>query len=398
MRTPATFTLVVINRSLRTFGYGFVSVLLGIYLSLLGGSDAQVIVALGVSLASGAALNILVGRYGDRYGRRRAFVLFGLAMTASGLVLGLAPGFGIAVLALLLGSVSPTGTEVGPFLSLEQSVVAEVTKPAGRARAFALYNLLGAFAGAAGALASGIPTLFLGAAPTAADSLRPMFILYAVLGVAAAGLGRALPGRVEVAADRARAPLSNESRTRVARIAGLFAVDSFAGGFVIQSFVAFWFFQTFPESREILGPIFFAAGILTALSFLAAARLSERIGLLETMVFTHLPSNVLLILVPLAPTFLLALGLYLGRMALSQMDIPTRQAYLAGIVAREERTAANATTNAARSLAHAGGPFTAGALVPLLGLAFPFFLGGSLKMVYDLTLYAVFRKVRPGEG
>ncbi|MDX1534427.1 MAG: MFS transporter, partial [Thermoplasmata archaeon] len=388
-------TLVIANRGIRTFGYGFVSVLLGIYLSLLGASDGQVILALGVSLASGAGLNILVGRYGDRYGRRRAMVLFGLTMTASGLVLGLAPSFGLALVALLLGSVSPTGTEVGPFLSLEQSVVAEAVEPARRARAFALYNLLGAFAGAAGALASGLPTFLLGAAPMTADPLRPMFILYAVLGVVAAGLGRALPRKVEVAEDRASTPLTAESRVRVARIAGLFAVDSFAGGFIIQSFVAFWFYVTFPESREILGPIFFASGVLTALSFLAAARLSERIGLLETMVFTHLPSNVLLILVPLAPTFPLALGLYLGRNALSQMDVPTRQAYLAGIVAREERTTANATTNATRSLAHAGGPFAAGALVPLLGLAFPFFAGGGLKILYDLTLYAIFRKVRP---
>lgn len=383
------------NRAVRTFGYGFTGVLLGIYLSLLGGGDAAVVAALGISLLSGAVLNVLVGYRGDRFGRRRTVVLFGLLMASAGLLLAVAPTFSLALLVLLLGTVSPTGTEVGPFLAMEQSVVADVARRGRRTRAFAAYNLAGSLAAALGALASGLPTYVLGEVPTTPDPLRPMFLLYAVLGLTAAALGWALPQSVELPNREEPVRLAPRSRARVSRLSALFAVDSFAGGFVIQSFVAFWFFVTYPESREVLGLLFFAAGVLTALSFLAAARLGERFGLLETMVFTHLPSNVLLILIPVAPGFLPALGLYLGRMALSQMDVPTRQAYLAGIVARQERTAANAATNTARNLAQAGGPLTAGAVVSLVGLALPFFLGGGIKILYDLSLYAAFRRIPP---
>lgn len=383
------------NRAVRTFGYGFTGVLLGIYLSLLGGGDAAVVAALGISLLSGAVLNVLVGYRGDRFGRRRTVVLFGLLMASAGLLLAVAPTFSLALLVLLLGTVSPTGTEVGPFLAMEQSVVADVARAGRRTRAFAAYNLAGSLAAALGALASGLPTYVLGEVPTTPDPLRPMFLLYAFLGLTAAALGWALPKSVELPHREEPVRLTPPSRARVARLSALFAMDSFAGGFVIQSFVAFWFFVTYPESREVLGLLFFAAGLLTALSFLAAARLGERFGLLETMVFTHLPSNVLLILIPVAPGFLPALGLYLGRMALSQMDVPTRQAYLAGIVARRERTAANAATNTARNLAQAGGPLTAGAVVSLLGLALPFFLGGGIKILYDLSLYAAFRRIPP---
>lgn len=323
-------------------------------------------------------------------------VLFGLLMAAAGALLAFAPSFPVALAALALGATSPTGTEVSPFLSVEQSIVAEVARAGRRTRAFATYNLLGSLGAAAGALASGVPTVILGAVPTSPDPLRPMFLLYATLGMAAAAIAAALPPQIELSsrpADRVR--LSKESRSRVGRMSGLFAVDSYAGGFVIQSFVSFWFFTTYPESREVLGLVFFASGVLTAFSFLAAARLGERFGLLETMVFTHIPSNVLLVLVPLAPGFPAALALYLGRMALSQMDVPTRQAYLAGIVGREERTPANAATNTARNVAQAAGPFSSGGVVSALGLSAPFLLGGTLKIAYDLAVYAAFRRVKP---
>jgi len=248
---------------------------------------------------------------------------------------------------------------------------------------------------AAGALVSSVPTLVLGQAPTDADPLRPMFALYAGLGIVAAALSLMLPEAVEIHGQRPRVLLSSEARSRVIRISGLFAVDSFAGGFVIQSFVSLWFYTTYPESREVLGLIFFAAGVLTACSFLIAARLGERFGLLETMVFSHVPSNILLMLVPIAGSFPLALAFYLARMALSQMDVPTRQAYLAGIVSREERTAANAATNTARNVAQSAGPFTSGGVIVALGLSAPFLLGGGLKILYDLAIFAAFRRVRP---
>lgn len=382
---------------MRTFGYGFTTVLLGIYLEFLGGPEAVVVASLGISLVSGAVLNVLVGYYGDRFGRRKAMTAFGLLMTVAGLILAAAPTFPVALIALFLGATSPTGTEVSPFLSIEQSIVAEAARQGRRTRAFAAYNLLGSLGAAAGALASNAPTFLMGYAPADAGPLRPMFFLYALLGLVAAGLSQLLPGSVEIETRTERVPLSPESRSRILHISALFGVDSLAGGFVIQGFVSIWFFTRYPESRDILGLIFFAAGVLTAFSFLVAARLGERFGLLETMVFTHIPSNVLLMLVPLAPGFVLALAAYLGRMALSQMDVPTRQAYLAGIVAREERTAANATSNTARNVAQAAGPFSAGAVVSAVGLSAPFFIGGGLKIAYDLAIFGAFRNVKPAE-
>jgi len=373
-----------------------VSVLLAIYLKLLGGDAVTVVASLGISLATGAALNILVGYFGDRFGRRRAMALFGLLMTASGVLLAVAPSFPYALAALALGATSPTGTEVSPFLSVEQSIVADIAREGQRTRAFAVYNLLGSLGAAAGALASGVPTLLVGGVPTTADPIRPMFLLYAVLGLVAAGLSLSLPASVELSAPQERVHLSPQSRTRVARIALLFGVDSFAGGFVLQSFVSFWFYTVHPESAPVLPLIFFAAGVLSAFSFLAAARLGERFGLLETMVFSHIPSSLLLIAVPLLPGFLPALGAYLARMAISQMDVPTRQAYIAGIVAKEERTAANAVTNTVRNVAQSAGPFSSGAVIAALGsLAVPFLIGGGLKIVYDLAIFASFRRVKP---
>lgn len=352
---------------------------------------------LGISLVAGAALNILVGYYGDRFGRRRAMSAFGLTMAAAGLVLAVAPNFAIALVALIFGAMSPTGTEVSPFLALEQSIVADVAKRGRRTRAFAAYNLIGTLGAAAGALASGLPTLWAGGTPLTADALRPMFFLYAALGLIAAGLSRALPASVELERKGERVRLSAESRTRVARMSALFATDSFGGGFVLQSFISFWFFVTYGASTDTLAVIFFVAGVLSALSFLAAAWMGERIGLLETMVLTHLPSSIFLILMPLAPSFTLAMAAYLARMAISQMDVPTRQAYLAGIVEREERTAANAATNTARNLSQSSAPFVSGGVIALLGLSAPFFIGGGIKIAYDVAVFGTFRRIKPAE-
>jgi MFS family permease len=324
-------------------------------------------------------------------------IAFGLLMTTTGVVLAVAHSFPVAVAALFLGAASPTGTEVSPFLAIEQSIVAEVASRGRRTRAYAVYNLLGALAASAGALAA-VPFLVgLGSTPASADPLRPLFLLYAALGLLAATISAALPATVEI--DRREEPvvLSPQSRSRVGKMAALFAVDSLAGGFVIQGFVSLWFFTRFPESTTYLGIIFGAAGALSALSFPIAARLGERIGLLETMVATHLPSNLLLMAVPLAPTFSLALAAYLARMALSQMDVPTRQAYLAGIVAREERTAANALTNVARNTTQSIGPLLAGVVMSALGSGVPFLLGGGLKAAYDLAIFQSFRRIRPEE-
>ena len=388
--------LLIANRATRTFGYGFLAVVLGIYLDRLGTSPALVIAAFGVALASAAVLNILVGYYGDRFGRKKAMILFGLLMTVAGLILAVASNFPIALLGLAFGAVSPTGTEVSPFLSIEQSIVADAARQGRRTRAFAVYNLLGSLGAAAGGLAGGVPALLAGGTP-AVDDLRPMFLLYALLGLVAAGISAALPGSVELREEQKRVPLSPTSRSRIVAIGSLFATDSFAGGFVLQGTILYWFSVTYPGSQGYLGLIFAIAGVLSAFSFLLAARLGERIGLLETMVYTHIPSNVLLILIPLAPGLPFAVAAYLGRQALSQMDVPTRQAYLAGIVSQEERTAANAYTNTARNATQAAGPFLASGLVTLLGqqLGITFFFGGGIKIAYDLAIYRAFRRIRP---
>jgi MFS family permease len=382
---------------MRTFGYGFLAVILGIYLTLIGGSTAVVIASLSISLLAGAVLNILVSHYGDRFGRRKALIAFGLLMTVAGAILAFAPNFPTALVALFLGAASPTGTEVGPFLAIEQTIVADVARSGRRTRAFAVYNLLGSLGASAGALAA-VPVLAqLGSAPASPDPLRPLFLVYAAIGIVVAVISAALPASVELADRSTRIPLSPQSRSRVAKIAALFAVDSFAGGFVIQGVVSLWFFQRYPESTAYLGFIFAAAGVLSAFSSLVAARLGERIGLLETMVFTHLPSNVLLIAVPLAPNLALAAGAYLARMALSQMDVPTRQAYLAGIVTAQERTSANSLTNMARNTTQGIGPIVAGAVTAAVGASVPFFIGGGLKILYDLAIFRGFHEVRPEE-
>lgn len=380
---------------MRTFGYGFLAVTLGIYLALIGGPAPVVIASLSISLLSGAALNVLVSHYGDRFGRRKAMIVFGLLMTVAGAILAVAPNFPTALIALFLGAASPTGTEVSPFLAIEQTIVADVAKSGRRTRAFAVYNLLGSLGASAGALAA-VPVMAqLGPTPSSPDPLRPLFLLYAAIGIVVALISAILPATVELKDRSNRVPMSPQSRSRVARLAALFAVDSFAGGFVIQGFVSLWFFQRYPESTAYLGIIFAAAGVLSAFSFLVAARLGERIGLLETMVFTHLPSNVLLIAVPLAPNLPLAIAAYLSRMALSQMDVPTRQAYLAGIVEPQERTAANALTNVARNTTQGIGPIVAGGVTAALGSSVPFFIGGGLKILYDLTIFRGFRTIRP---
>jgi MFS family permease len=361
----------------------------------LGATPVLVILAFGVSLVSGAALNVLVGAFGDRFGRRRAMIAFGILMSLSGIVLAAAPSVGLAIAGLAFGGVSPTGTEVSPFLSIEQTIVADAAPHRGRTRAFAVYNLLGSLGASAGGLLGGVPAILAAPVPPPVDSFRPLFVLYAILGVIAAGISAMLPSTVELKAPE-RPSLSAESRSRIAGIAALFSADSFAGGFVLQATILYWFAQTFPGSEEYLGFVFAVAGILSAASFLIAARLGERIGLLETMVVTHLPSSVLLILIPLAGSLPLAIAAYLARQALSQMDVPTRQAYVAGIIRPEERTPANAITNTSRNTTQAVGPLAASAVVQFTGtLSTAFFFGGAIKIAYDLAIFRAFRRIRP---
>jgi predicted MFS family arabinose efflux permease len=286
----------------------------------------------------------------------------------------------------LTGTVSTEVVESGPFTSLEQAMLPSAAGPLDATRLFGTYNTVATLAGSAGALAAGL-VAFLDVEP------QRLLLVYVVVAVTGAALTLGLSEAVEPAVRGVRQPLER-SRRVVRRLSGLFALDSFGGGFVTQAFIAYWFTETYGTSPEVLGAAFFAVGLLQALSFQGAVRLAGRIGLVSTMVFTHLPSNVLLALIPLAPNEITAFGLLFARYALSQMDVPTRQAYVVGVVDPEERTAAAAYTNTARYVTRPLGPLVAAPILQV-SLGAPFLIAGAIKSAYDLMLFAEFRRRLP---
>ena len=339
---------------------------------------------LGALLAGAALASLILARFGDRIGRRRAYGGLLVLMGAAGTVFALTGSLPALILAALTGTVSTDVVESGPFTSLEQAMLPHATDRDPTA-AFGAYNTIATIAGALGALAAGGPTLL------HTGSAR-WLLAYPIVAALALPVAASLTPRVEAGVARPRRPL-HRSRGIVYRLAALFAVDSLGGGFVVQAFIAYWFARKFGTSAATLGVVFFGIAILQALSFQAAVRLARRIGLLRTMVFTHLPSNVLLATIPLAPSQGVAIALLLSRFALSQMDVPTRQAYVVGVVDPGERTAAAGITNTARYVTRPIGPLLAAPLTQL-GLGVPFVVGGAIKCVYDLGLYALFRRVR----
>jgi MFS family permease len=389
---------ILLIRALRAFAYGFGSVLLGVSLEAAGFSGTQVGIILTATLVGSAALTALLGYVGDRIGRRTAHVGLSLLMAGAGTVFAVTDSFWALLLAALSGTVATAALESGPFVTLEQAIIPQASSPEQRNRVFGLYNAVAAIAGSLGALAAGGPAFFSGFFPTLPASQR-WFLLYAALGIAAALLAAQLSDRVEIigqTVERRAAPL-RRSRRIVFGLSGLFALDAFGGGFVLQAFIVYWFRVRFDASSELLGLVFFGVGILQSVSFLVAARLANRIGLVNTMVFTHLPSNVLLAAIPFAPNLGLALTLLLARFALSQMDVPARQSYVVAVVDPDERTAAASVTNATRTVAQAVSPALAGVLLQSLALGAPFILSGALKGIYDLGLLAAFRNVKPKE-
>ncbi len=382
-------------QALRAFAYGLGSVLIGVSLARAGRSGAQVGLVLGALLAGTALVSLLLARYGERVGRRRAYRLLLLGMGVAGTVFAVTTWPVALVLAALTGTVSTEVVESGPFTSLEQAMLPNTVAPQRRTWLFGRYNVVATLAGSLGALAAGGPALLEGGLPALPASQRLLlaYPLAAAAGlVVAAGLSPAVEADRHEPGGRGR-PLQR-SRGIVRRLAGLFALDSFGGGFVVQAFVAYWFARRFGASTELLGLVFFVVGLLQAVSFQLAVRLAERIGLLPTMVFTHLPSNLLLAAVAFAPNLPTALGLLLARFALSQMDVPTRQAYVVGVVDPSERTAAAAYTNSARYLARPLAPLVAGGLLQGAFIGAPFLVAGALKSIYDLGLYRLFRGVR----
>jgi MFS family permease len=398
--------LLYAARVARMFGYGFLAVVLALYLSALGFEKTQIGLLLTLTLVGDTAISLWMSTHADRYGRRRMLVLGSLLILGAGLIFIATDRFIILLAAATVGVISPSGYEVGPFLAIEQAALSQTIPDEQRTRAFAWYNLVGSFATAAGSLAGGgIARLGQAGGLTALASYRVVLAGYALVGLALGWLFWRLSPAVEVARGAAPAPAHQGSRLGlhrsggvVLRLSGLFALDAFGGGFVIQSMLAYWFYLRFGTNEGTLGAIFFGANLLAGVSALAASAIAARIGLVNTMVFTHLPSNVLLMLVPLMPTLPLAILVLLLRFSISQMDVPTRQSYTMAIVRPEERSAAAGITGTARSVGAAAAPVFAGVLLAnpaaMSGL---FFAAGGLKIVYDLLLLRSFRQVRPPE-
>ena len=389
--------LLLASKGTRNFGYGFLSVILGLYLDELGFTPVEVGFILTATLVGSALLTAVVTARADRLGRRRMLMVSSALMALSGITFAVARTPWLLVAAALTGTISATSGEVGPFETVEAAILPQASPEKRRNQAFGLYNSVGAAMVALGALAAGLP-----ARSMQFDllvSYRLMFWLYAALGITTLLISSRLSPKVELAQlpERTSFVTLTHSRGPVLRLAGLFALDAFAGGFVVQSLIAYWFSLRFGVGAEFLGPLFFGVNVMKSISYLLAVRIADKIGLLNTMVFTHLPSNVLLMMIPLMPTLGAASAVLLARHLLSQMDVPTRSSYIVAVVEPEERTAATGVTTLSRTSAQAVGPVIAGAALSVARFGFPFFVGGGLKIVYDVALYFSFRGHKPPE-
>lgn len=381
---------LLVAQGLRATVYGFASVLLGVTLDARGWSTTRVGVLLTAILAGTALASIVVARYADRVGRRRSYAVLFVGLAFTGVVFGLTDNVVMLVLVALTGTLSTEVVESGPFTSLEQAMLPETVPEQRRTRLFGTYNAVATIAGSLGALGAGGPQLLREAGFGVAD--ERFFLALAPVGLVGAAVALSLSPRVEAPrVSRNAAPLER-SRSTVIRLAGLFALDSFGGGFAVQSFLVFFLSRKFGISVGELSVVFFAVGFLQAGSFVAATRLAERFGLLNTMVFTHLPSNFLLAAIAIAPNGGVAIGLLLARFALSQMDVPTRQAYVIALVDPDERVAASAYTATARYAVRPIAPVLGGALQQI-ALGAPLLVAGGIKSVYDLALWSWFRRV-----
>jgi MFS family permease len=398
--------LLFFTRFIRLFAYGSLSVILVFYLVSLGLSESRTGMLLSLTLAGDVLISLFLTTRADRIGRRRTLIVGAALMLGAGVAFAITRNFFFLVVAGTIGVISPSGNEVGPFLSIEQAALSHVVSPEIRTEVFAWYTLAGSLATALGALCSGALTNVLQkTVMTPVSSYRVVVVAYAALGVVLALLFLRLTPAAEVREPQEPSIRNiksffgvGRSHRVVLKLSSLFALDAFAGGFVIQSFAAYWFYLRFATNPATLGAIFFWANVFAGISALLASRLAARIGLVRTMVVTHLPSNVLLILVPLMPTLSLAVFTLLLRFSISQMDVPTRQSYTMAVVSPEERSAAAGITGVARTTGAAISPLFAGMLFAHPSLInVPFFLAGGLKIIYDLLLYRAFAALRPPE-
>lgn len=396
---PLDARLLFAARIVRLFAYGFVAVVLVLYLSAIGLDDHRIGLLLSLTLAGDVIVSLYLTTRADALGRKRTLLAGALLMIGAAVVFAITRDFTLLVLAATIGVISPSGNEVGPFLAVEQVALTQAAHGRDRTSLFAWYNLAGSFATAAGSLAGGfLAGALMSHGFGAVASYRSAIIAYAILGgilaMVFAGVSPAIEG------DRTAKPAGSlfrveQSRSVVTRLSALFAVDAFAGGLVVQSIVAYWFYRRFGLSPAALGSLFFGANLAAGISALTAARIARRFGLLNTMVFTHLPSNILLILIPLMPTLPLAVAVLLLRFSISQMDVPTRQAFVIAAVAPSERTAAAGITGVARTTGAALAPVIAMPLIASLTHSWvPFIAAGALKIVYDVVLLRSCRGVK----
>ena len=404
---PPDGRLLFVTRFIRLFAYGALSVILVFYLTAIGLSPSQVGTLLTLTLVGDTIVSLAITTHADRIGRRRMLVAGSLLMLAAGLAFASTRNFLFLVIAGTIGVISPSGNEVGPFLSIEQAALSQVVTGARRTSAFAWYTMAGSFATALGSLCGGGLSALADRGPSdPAGGYRAVVLLYAVLGLVLALVFTRLSRHAEAApAESGADPVSSKSllgigrsRAVIVKLSGLFALDAFGGGFVVQSFAAYWFYLRWGVNPAELGSIFFGANVFAGLSALLASRLAARFGLVRTMVYTHLPSNILLILVPLMPTLPLAIAVLLLRFSISQMDVPTRQSYVMAVVQPGERSAAAGITGVARTVGASIPPVFAGMLFSQPSLIdYPFFIAGVVKILYDLLLYRQFVAVRPPE-
>jgi len=389
---------LLLARGARAFADGFVSVLLPVYLLSLGFNGFQIGAVATSTLAGSAALTLVVGLIAHPYRMRRLLLSAALLMAATGVCFSVLRDFWPLIVVAFIGTLNPSAGDVSIFLPLEQSVIPQTVSARQRTSLFARYSLVGSLLGALGALCAGLPELIASRTGLAQTEILPgVFLLYAALALVALAVYRGLSPALEHERQTGRVALGKPTRRLVYTLAALFSLDSLGGGFVVQSLLAFWLFQRFDLSVAVAGTIFFWTGVVSAGSYLVAARLAQRIGLVNTMVFTHLPSNILLLLVPFMPNLPLAILLLLARSALSQMDVPVRNSYVMAVVPPEERPAAASVTSVPRSLAAAASPLLSGYLLGLSTFGWPLVIAGALKAIYDVLLLAVCARVRPPE-
>lgn len=390
--------LIFISAGLRAAAVGLSGVILSLHLAALGFNASRIGLAIALGLGGCALGTLAVTALADRMGRRRSLMGLAVGMGVGGLLLASAASPTIVMLAVFIGMVNGMGRDRGAGMTVEQAILPQTTAPAERTTTFAWYNVVVDAGHAAGSLLGSLPALLRQQAHLPVlESYQWTWGLYSVLCLLAGALVVKLSCGIEVTVRSPAQSLSPASRRVVTKFAGLSTLDSLGGGFLTTALVSYWFFQRFGVDEAFLGPLFFVVRILNGLSHLGAAWLARRIGLVNTMVWTHLPSSLLLMAVPIAPSLTVAVVLLLIREALVEMDVPTRQSYLVAVVRDDERTQASGITNLTRGVAWTVAPAIAGPLMRTVSLSAPLLIGPGLKIAYDLLLYRAFRRLKPPE-